>query len=85
MRLRQNKSKWEVVCDDGHRVYASYKNRRATEEKLALLRAYCSLANGWGRCTPEQRRLLEADMRSRGRWVEPYRSDDDLKNSGECL
>ena len=57
MKLRQNKSKWEVVGDDG-RFYSSHKTKRDAIKKLEWYDAISALANGWDRCTLKQRDIL---------------------------
>jgi len=66
MKLRQRKSKWEVVSDGNALIYSTHKSRKAAEQAMELQQAYQSLANGWSRCTPRQRELLEADHAKRG-------------------
>ena len=61
MKLKQHKSKWQVVGDCG-KVYSTHKSKTAASHAMDLKQAYSALANGWNRCTPEQQKLLEKDQ-----------------------
>lgn len=57
MKLRRNKSKWEVVGDGGHR-YSSHKSKKEATAALELQAARNALGNGWDRLTERQRMIL---------------------------
>lgn len=61
MKLRRNKSKWEVVSDDGKHVYGSYKNKEAAIRKwICLEKDLNSCRSPYHRQTLEQ---IEEEVR----------------------
>jgi hypothetical protein len=60
MYLRNRKSTWQVVEDDGRRVHSEHKTRSAAESALELQHALNAWANGWNRLTPRQQELVQA-------------------------